>query len=251
MIPVLAAEGICHVYRTRQGELLALDGVELVVGKGEFVVIVGPSGCGKSTLLRILGGLLTPTKGLVQLDSRPLSSPRRQVGYVFQKMSLMPWRTTLGNVVLPLQVAGVPRNQAERQARDLIDLVGLTGFETAYPRQLSGGMAQRVAIARALVSNPEALLLDEPFGSLDALSREQMNLDLLRIWQARRITAVMVTHDLQEAVFLSDRVLVMSPRPGQIRDQIAVTLPRPRTLEMIYSQAFGELARRVRGAIGS
>lgn len=251
MIPVLAAEAICHVYRTRQGELLALDGVELVVGKGEFVVIVGPSGCGKSTLLRILGGLLIPTKGLVHLDSRPLSSPRRQVGYVFQKMSLMPWRTTLGNVVLPLQVAGVPRSQAERQARDLIDLVGLTGFETAYPRQLSGGMAQRVAIARALVSGPEALLLDEPFGSLDALSREQMNLDLLRIWQARQITTVMVTHDLQEAVFLSDRVLVMSPRPGQIRDQIAVTLPRPRTLEMIYSEAFGELARRVREAIGS
>ena len=251
MSPALAAERISHVYHSRQGELPALDGVGLVVRKGEFVVIVGPSGCGKSTLLRILGGLLAPTEGRVQLDSRPLSSPRRQVSYVFQKMSLMPWRTVLGNVLLPLQVAGVSRSQAERRAQDLIDLVGLTGFETAYPRQLSGGMAQRVAIARALVSDPEVLLLDEPFGSLDALSREQMNLDLLRIWQARGVTAVMVTHDLQEAVFLSDRVLVMSPRPGQIRDQIAVTLPRPRTLEMIYSEAFGELARRVREAIGS
>jgi len=210
---------------------------------------VGPSGCGKSTLLRILGGLLAPTEGRVHLDSRPLSSPRRQVGYVFQKMSLMPWRTVLGNVVLPLQVAGTSRTEAKRRAQDLIDLVGLTGFGSAYPRQLSGGMAQRVAIARALVSDPEVLLLDEPFGSLDALSREQMNLELLRIWQARRVTAVMVTHDLQEAIFLSDRVLVMSPRPGRIRNQIAVTLARPRTLEMIYSQAFGELSHQVRGAI--
>ena len=251
MNPVLVAEGLCHVYHTRQGELPALDGVGLVVRKGEFVVIVGPSGCGKSTLLRVLGGLLTPTKGLVHLDNRPLSSPRRQVGYVFQKMSLMPWRTVLGNVVLPLQVAGVPRAHADRRARDLIDLVGLTGFESTYPRQLSGGMVQRVAIARALVSDPEVLLLDEPFGSLDALSREQMNLDLLRIWQARQVTAVMVTHDLQEAVFLSDRVLVMSARPGRICAQVAVTLPRPRVLEMIYGQTFGGLSFQVREAISS
>jgi NitT/TauT family transport system ATP-binding protein len=247
----LVAEGISHVYHTRQGGLLALDGVGLSVAKAEFVAIVGPSGCGKSTLLRILGGLLTPTEGWVHLDSRPLSSPRRQVGYVFQKMSLMPWRTVLGNVVLPLQVAGVSRLQAERRALDLVDLVGLTGFEAAYPRQLSGGMAQRVAIARALVSDPEVLLLDEPFGSLDALSREQMNLDLLRIWQARRVTAVMVTHDLQEAIFLSDRVLVMSPRPGRICAQVAVSLPRPRKLEVIYSRAFGELSHQVREAISS
>jgi NitT/TauT family transport system ATP-binding protein len=246
---LLVAEGIRQTYHTREGELLALDGVGLVVGKGEFVAVVGPSGCGKSTLLRILGGLLTPTQGRVRLDSRPLSSPRRQVGYVFQKMSLMPWRTVLGNVLLPLQVAGVRQAEAKRRARAFMDLVGLAGFESAYPRQLSGGMAQRVAIARALVSEPEVLLLDEPFGSLDALSREQMNLDLLRIWQARRVTAVMVTHDLQEAIFLSDRVLVMSPRPGQICNEIAVTLPRPRTLEVIYSQAFGELSHQVRKAI--
>ena len=251
MDAALVAERICHTYRTRRGALTALAGVDLSVGGGEFVAIVGPSGCGKSTLLRVLGGLLTPTEGRVHLDGRPLSSPRRQVGYVFQKMSLMPWRTVLGNVVLPLQVAGISRTEAKRRAQDLIDLVGLAGFESAYPRQLSGGMAQRVAIARALVSDPEVLLLDEPFGSLDALSREQMNLDLLRIWQARRVTAVMVTHDLQEAIFLSDRVLVMSPRPGQIRNEITVTLPRPRTLEMVYSQTFGELSHQVREAIGS
>ena len=249
MTPALVVQGISHAYHTRQGALLALDGIGLCVAQGEFVAIVGPSGCGKTTLLRILGGLLTPTRGWVHLDSRPLSSPRRQVGYVFQKMSLMPWRTVLGNVMLPLQVASVPRLQAERRALDLVDLVGLTGFEAAYPRQLSGGMAQRVAIARALVSDPEILLLDEPFGSLDALSREQMNLDLLRIWQARRLTAVMVTHDLQEAIFLSDRVLVMSPRPGQICAQVVVSLPRPRELEMIYSRAFGELSHQVREAI--
>lgn len=251
MNPVLVARGICHTYHSRQGKLPALDGIGLAVGKGEFVAIVGPSGCGKSTLLRILGGLLVPTEGDVCLEGSPVSSPRRQVSYVFQKMRLMPWRTVLGNVVLPLQVAGVPRAAAETQARDLVDLVGLNGFESAYPRQLSGGMAQRVAIGRALISDPEVLLLDEPFGSLDALSREQMNLELLRIWQARRVTAVMVTHDLQEAIFLSDRVLVMSPRPGQICDEVMITLPRPRTLEMIYGQAFAGLSHRVREAISS
>jgi NitT/TauT family transport system ATP-binding protein len=245
----LQAEGIRHVYRSGQGELLALDGVGLVVGQGEFVAIAGPSGCGKSTLLRILGGLLVPTVGQVHLDGRSLSSPRRQVGYVFQKVNLMPWRTVLRNVLLPLEVAGLPRLQAEQRARDLLVLVGLEGFARAYPREVSGGMAQRVAIARALVGDPEVLLLDEPFGSLDALSREQMNLELLRIWQARRVTAVMVTHDLQEAIFLADRVLVMSPRPGRICAEVPVNLPRPRTLEVMYTEFFGALSRRVRDAI--
>jgi NitT/TauT family transport system ATP-binding protein len=249
MQPSLRAEGIRHIYRSGQGELLALDGVRLVVGQGEFVAIAGPSGCGKSTLLRILGGLLAPTEGQVHLDGRPLSSPRRQVGYVFQKVNLMPWRTVLRNVMLPLEVAGLSRLQAERRARDLLTLVGLEEFARVYPRQLSGGMAQRVAIARALVADPEVLLLDEPFGSLDALSREQMNLELLRIWQAKRVTAVMVTHDLQEAVFLADRVLVMSPRPGRICAEVAVDLPRPRTLEVMYTEFFGALLRRVRNAI--
>ncbi|MGQ9600458.1 MAG: ABC transporter ATP-binding protein [Anaerolineae bacterium] len=250
MSSALRAEGIRHVYRGGSSDLLALDGVSLSVDDGEFVAIVGPSGCGKSTLLRILGGLLNPTEGTVHLDGQPLSSPRRQVGYVFQNVNLMPWRTVLRNVTLPLEVAGVPRTVAEQRARELLTLVGLEGFEETYPRQLSGGMAQRVAIARALVSRPEVLLLDEPFGSLDALSREQMNLELLRIWQAQQVTAVMVTHDLQEAVFLADRVLVMSPRPGRIRSQVTVDLPRPRTLEVVYTEFFGALSRRVREAIG-
>jgi NitT/TauT family transport system ATP-binding protein len=251
MQPALQAERLRHVYRSGQGELLALDGVGLSVGQGEFVAIVGPSGCGKSTLLRILGGLLVPTEGQVHLGGGLLSSPRRQVGYVFQKVSLMPWRTALRNVMLPLEVAGLPRLQARRaqRAQDLLALVGLAGFEQVYPRELSGGMAQRVAIARALVSEPEVLLLDEPFGSLDALNREQMNLELLRIWQARRVTAVLVTHDLQEAIFLADRVLVMSPRPGHMCAEVAVNLPRPRTLEVMYTEFFGALSRRVRDAI--
>lgn len=251
MKPVLVAEGIRHVYSSGQGELLALDGVGLAVSQGEFVAIVGPSGCGKSTLLRILGGLLVPTQGKVRLDGRSLSSPRREVGFVFQNVNLMPWRTVLRNATLPLEVARVPQAEAERRARDLLALVGLAGFEQAYPRELSGGMAQRLAIARALVGDPEVLLLDEPFGSLDALSREQMNLELLRIWRARRVTAIMVTHDLQEAIFIADRVLVMSHRPGCISADVPVDLPRPRRLEVIYTEFFGALSRRVREAIAT
>ncbi len=250
MKPALVAEGIRHIYSSAQGDLLALDGIGLTVGEGELVAIVGPSGCGKSTLLRILGGLLTPTEGRVCLDGRPLVSPQRQVSYVFQNVNLMPWRTVMSNVMLPLEVAGVPRQQAEQKARELLVLVGLREFEQVFPRELSGGMAQRVAIARALVGQPEVLLLDEPFGALDALSREQMNMELLRIWQVRRVTAVMVTHDLQEAIFLADRVLVMSPRPGHIRTEVAVDLPRPRTLEVTYTEFFGALSRQVREAIG-
>jgi NitT/TauT family transport system ATP-binding protein len=247
--PVLEGRGIRHRYSGAQGPLLALDRVSLAVGEGEFVAIVGPSGCGKSTLLRILGGLLAPSEGTVWLDGKRLTSPRRQVAYVFQDVNLMPWRTVLRNVTLPLEVAGVSRAQSEERAAGLLRLVGLTGFERIHPRALSGGMAQRVALARALVAEPEVLLLDEPFGSLDALNREQMNLELLRIWGARRVTAVMVTHDLQEAVFLADRVLVMSPRPGRIECEVAVNLPRPRTVDVMYTEFFGALSRRVREAV--
>jgi NitT/TauT family transport system ATP-binding protein len=237
------------VYDGGQGPLPALAGASLSVVHGEFVAIIGPSGCGKSTLLRILGGLLSPTEGDVYLEGTRLVAPRRQVAYVFQNVNLMPWRTVLRNVTLPLEVARVPAAEAAQRARSLLSLVGLEGFESAYPRQLSGGMAQRVAIARALVAQPEVLLLDEPFGSLDALSREQMNLELLRIWRARQVTAVMVTHDLREAIFLADRVLVMSPRPGCIQAVVEVDLPRPRRLEVIYTEFFGALSRRVREAV--
>jgi NitT/TauT family transport system ATP-binding protein len=247
--PVLSAQSIGHRYRTAQGPLLALDGLSLRVGRGEFVAIVGPSGCGKSTLLRILGGLTVPSAGSVQFEGEALNSPRRQVAFVFQDVNLMPWRTVLRNVTLPLEVAGLPAVEARQRAGEVLNLVGLAGFGSAYPRELSGGMAQRVAIARALVAEPDVLLLDEPFGSLDALSREQMNLELLRIWRTRRVTAVMVTHDLREAVFLADRVLVMSPRPGRIQAEVLVDLPRPRTLEVMYTEFFGAISRRVREAV--
>jgi NitT/TauT family transport system ATP-binding protein len=247
--PVLEARGLGQVYRSGQGDLPALENVSLQVRQGEFVAIVGPSGCGKSTLLRILGGLLVPTTGTVYLDGQPLTSPQRQVAYVFQNVNLLPWRSVLRNVLLPLEVTGTARAEALSRAESVLALVGLQGFTDLYPRELSGGMAQRVAIARALVAQPELLLLDEPFGALDALSREQMNLELLRIWRARRVTAVMVTHDLQEAIFLADRVLVMSSRPGQIQAEIKVDLPRPRTLEVMYTEFFGALSRRVREVI--
>jgi NitT/TauT family transport system ATP-binding protein len=247
--PVLEGRGIRHLYPGAQGPLLALDRVSLGVGEGELVAIVGPSGCGKSTLLRILGGLLIPSEGTVWLEGERLVAPRRQVAYVFQDANLMPWRTVLQNVTLPLEVVGVARDQAVQRANGLLRLVELTGFEGVHPRALSGGMAQRVALARALVAEPEVLLLDEPFGSLDALSREQMNLELLRIWRARRVTAVMVTHDLREAIFLADRVLVMSPRPGRIEHEVRVNLPRPRTVDVMYTEFFGALARQVREAV--
>lgn len=247
--PVLEARSLGQVYRSGQGDLAALEDVSLQVRGGEFVAIVGPSGCGKSTLLRILGGLLAPTAGAVYLDGRPLTSPQRQVAYVFQNVNLLPWRTVLRNVLLPLEVTGTARSEAVSRAASVLGLVGLDGYADLYPRELSGGMAQRVAIARALVAEPELLLLDEPFGALDALSREQMNLELLRIWRARQVTAVMVTHDLQEAIFLADRVLVMSSRPGQIRAEVKVDLPRPRTLEVMYTEFFGALSRRVREVI--
>lgn len=251
MTKALAAKDVRHSYGKDAKRLLALDGVSLAVNRGEFVAIVGPSGCGKSTLLRVMGGLLTPTEGTVVVDGQPLREPQRKIGIVFQNVNLMPWRTVQRNVMLPLEVARVSRRQASARATQTLELVGLQDFADSLPRELSGGMAQRVAIARALVSGPEVMLLDEPFGALDALSREQMNLELLRIWRVERVTAILVTHNLQEAIFLADRVLVMTPRPGRIQAEVVVDLPRPRTLEVMYTEFFGALSRRVRDAISS
>jgi NitT/TauT family transport system ATP-binding protein len=230
----------------------ALQRVNLAVAPREFVCVVGPSGCGKSTLLRLLAALLKPSEGRVLFEGEPLLAPRRRIGFVFQKANLMPWRTVLDNVRLPLEVQArsVPAGEARARAQELIDLVGLAGFEQARPRGLSGGMEQRVAIARALVHNPDVLLLDEPFGALDALTRERMGAELLRIWQARTKTVVMVTHSIPEALLLADRVVVLTPRPGQVQLALDVPLPRPRSLEMEYSAEFGALAREVRAAIG-
>ena len=249
MDAILIAEDIEKVYRLGQGEIRALAGVSFEVGAGEFLCIVGPSGCGKTTLLRILGGLLAPTKGHVRLDGQVLTAPRREISLVFQEATLMPWRTVLDNVALPLEVQGLGKGEARRRSHELLELVGLSGFERAYPLQLSGGMQQRVAMARALVHDPAILLLDEPFGSLDALTRERLNLELLRVWGVKGQTAVMVTHSIQEAVFLADRVLAMSPRPGRIEAAIPIHLPRPRSMDMISSEEFNLFSRLVRRAI--
>jgi NitT/TauT family transport system ATP-binding protein len=230
--------------------LLVLDQLNFRVQPEEFVCLLGPSGSGKSTLLRLLAGLLMPTGGRVVYAGETLTGPRRSIGFVFQKANLMPWRTVLENITLPLELQSEPAPQALGKARSLVELVGLAGFETTLPRDLSGGMAQRVAIARALVHDPQILLLDEPFGSLDALTRERMGAELLRIWQARRKTVVMVTHDISEALFLADRVLVLTPRPGRLRLELSVDLPRPRDEGVRYTAAFGSLARRLRAAIG-
>jgi NitT/TauT family transport system ATP-binding protein len=249
MKPVLTASNITMTYLGQRGLFKALKNVSFRVNPREFLCFVGPSGCGKTTLLRILGGLTKPTRGEVSLKGSLLAIPHRQVGFIFQKASLMPWRTVHGNVTLPLEIKGLKTKRANQQAKELLKLVGLEGFEDAYPHELSGGMEQRVAIARALIHDPTILLLDEPFGSLDALTREQMNLELLRIWQARRKTVVMVTHNIQEALFLADRILVMSPQPGHIKRTISVPLQRPRRLEMLSGTKFAILSKRVRQAI--
>jgi NitT/TauT family transport system ATP-binding protein len=236
-------------FATPRGHLLALDGVTLALSDGEFVAVVGPSGCGKTSLLRVLGGLIAPTAGEVLLRGERLSGPRPEIGLVFQQPTLMPWRTALDNVALPLELRGAAPAERRQRAAALLRRVGLAGFEHSRPRELSGGMQQRVALARALAHDPALLLLDEPFGALDALTRERLNLELLRLWQAQQRTVVLVTHSIQEAVFLADRVLVMTPRPGRICRQIVVTLPRPRGVEALSTPAFASLAHQVRRSI--
>lgn len=246
----LIVRDLSAIFRNGNGGLPALNRVSFSVRHQEFVCVLGPSGSGKSTLLRILAGLLPATGGEVFYQGKPLVGPRRGVGFVFQKANLMPWRTVLENILLPLEIEQVARPKANKLAHEMVELVGLQGFENSLPRDLSGGMAQRVAIGRALVHDPDLLLLDEPFGALDALTRERMGAELLRIWQARRKTVVMVTHSISEALFMADRVLVFSQRPGQVRLDLHVNLPRPRLDGIRYTPAFGALAAEVRAAIG-
>ena len=246
--PALEVRNLSVVFPNGNGGLHTLDNLTFSVHPQEFVCVLGPSGSGNSTLLRILAGLLRPSQGEVRLMGERLQGPPPGVGFVFQKANLMPWRSVLENILLPLEIQGASRQVA--QARQMVELVGLSGFEEALPRDLSGGMAQRVAIGRALVHDPHLLLLDEPFGSLDALTRERMGAELLRIWQAKRKTVVMVTHSISEALFLADRVLVLSPRPGHLRLDLPVEIPRPRDEDVRYTTSFGNLARRLRAAIG-
>ena len=247
--PVIAVKDLRAEFPNGNGGLRVLDGLSFNVHDQEFVCVLGPSGSGKSTLLRLLAGLLRPSRGEIVLHGERISAPARGVGYVFQHANLMPWRSVIQNVTLPLEVIGISQDKARVQAQELIQLVGLAGFERALPRELSGGMAQRVAIARALIHDPQVLLLDEPFGSLDAMTRERMGAELLRIWSVHRKTVVMVTHSISEALFLADRVIVLSDRPGKINLTLDVDIPRPRANDIQYSAKFGGHAQRMRAAI--
>ena len=240
----LSVQNLEVIYSDASGVVYALHEVSFSIRENSFVSLIGPSGSGKSTLLRVISGLVQPTRGEVQFN---VSQPR--MGLVFQNANLMPWRRVLENIALPLELSGIPKTEIHDQAKDLIRLVGLEGFERAYPRDLSGGMAQRVAIARSLIHDPDLLLLDEPFGSLDALTRERMGDELLHIWGARRKTMLMVTHSISEAIYLSDRVLVLSPRPGRIDLELSINLPRPRTPSMRYLPQFSSLSHKLRDSL--
>lgn len=232
------------------GETLpALGPISGVINKHEFVCIVGSSGCGKSTLINVVAGLQKPTSGQAMIGNEVIRGPSPRVGLMFQSANLMPWRTVRDNVALPLELAGLGRSARFPKVDDMLDTLGLAEFAETYPGGLSGGMAQRVALGRVLVQNPEVLLLDEPFGALDALTREQVSMDLLAAWRMARQTVLMVTHDLAEAVLLADRVWVMSRRPGRISADIPVPLPRPRTPETIFTPEFAEIARHVRESL--
>jgi NitT/TauT family transport system ATP-binding protein len=240
-------EGITKTFDTASGDaVLALQRVDLSIADGQFASVIGSSGCGKTTLMRIIAGLERDYGGSVTIGGRAHSGPSRDIGIVFQDANLLPWRTILDNVMLPAQVLKLDRRSSLERAKWLISLVGLGGFEARYPSELSGGMRQRAAIARALVHDPSVLLMDEPFGALDALTRETMNLELLKIWAAAKKTVFMITHSISEAVFMSDRVIVMTPRPGRVIDDVTIDLPRPRILDMMSEPQFGEYTRKLR-----
>ena len=224
----VVVDGVGKTFRAGGEPVRALDGVEFAVGEGEFVCIVGPSGCGKTTLFRVIAGLETPTDGEVRVGGRPVEGPDVDRGMVFQEYGLFPWRTVLGNVRFGLEQTDSPAASADERAREMIDLVGLSGFEDAYPAELSGGMKQRVGIARALAVDPDLLLMDEPFGSVDAQTRDRLHGELLEIWAETGKTVLFVTHDVEEAVTLADRVVVMSAGPGRVRETVDVDLDRPR-----------------------
>ncbi len=250
---VVDLAGVTKIYETASGDRVhALKDINLTLDDGEFVSVVGASGCGKTTLLRIIGGLEEKYGGELTLHGRAAASSSRQnVGIVFQDANLLPWRNILQNVLLPTQVLRLDKRASIARAQELIALVGLKGFENKYPFELSGGMRQRISIARALVHDPSVLLMDEPFGALDALTRETMNAEVLKIWEATGKTVFMITHSIAEAVFMSDRVVVMSPRPGRIIAERRINLPRPRNLDLLSDEKFGSYTREIRHLLDS
>jgi len=245
----VAIESVTKTYQTRGGEIHALAEVTLDLQEREFLSVVGPSGCGKSTLLMLISGLIPATSGVIRVATQVVRRPYTNLGIVFQRDVLLPWRTVLDNVLLQVELRRLDRRRFEQHARELLALVGLHGFEAKYPSELSGGMRQRVAISRALIHDPPLLLMDEPFGALDAITRDQMNLDLLKIWDQSKKTVFFITHSISEAVFLSDRVVVMSPRPGRIVQIVDVQLPRPRHLALRETPEFAAHTRRIREAL--
>ena len=245
--PAISFSGVGQVFPARSGAVEALSGVDLAIGRHEFVAVLGPSGCGKSTLLRLASGLLMPTSGKVEVFGLEVTSPRDDIGIVFQKPTLLPWANVEDNVVFPRRhMTGRVSAHDRERARELITMVGLEGFEARMPAELSGGMQQRVGIARALLLDPDILLMDEPFSALDALTREEMGFELLRIWQERPKTVLFITHSISEAALLADRVLVMSARPGHILEDLKVPLPRPRTMETTATKEMHDFAAHLR-----
>jgi NitT/TauT family transport system ATP-binding protein len=248
--PAISIRGLSKRYKAAGREdILALDRTDIDLAEGEFVALVGPSGCGKSTLLKILAGIQPQSEGEVLIKGERIAGPRPDVGVVLQSPVLFPWRNILRNVMLPVDVMRLDKKRYRTVAMDLLKLVQLEGFENRYPRELSGGMQQRVAIARSLVNDPSLLLMDEPFGALDAMTRERMNAELQRIWLEKRKSVLLITHSIPEAVFLADRVLVMSPRPGRIIEDIRVDIPRPRAMSAMASPAFSQHVAHIRGLL--
>jgi ABC-type nitrate/sulfonate/bicarbonate transport system ATPase subunit len=249
-MPSLSIDSVSLRFTLKGGRsVLALDDVSLTIRDREFAVIVGPSGCGKSSLLRMVAGLQHPTGGEIALDGRPVTAPGRERGMVFQSYTLFPWLTVRKNVAFGPSLAGVPEEKRLRDAEEFIRLVGLTGFEDAYPRQLSGGMMQRVALARALANDPAVLLMDEPFGALDSQTRSLMQELLLSVWEVSHKTVLFVTHDVDEAILLGDRVFVMTAQPGRIKAEVPIELPRPRHVETVTSEQFIDYKRRIHALI--
>ena len=251
MPPLIAVEEVSRVFISGARTVTALDKVSFEIQAGNFVSIVGPSGCGKSTLLKIISGLLPVSSGTTSVNGQRVSSPLENVGMVFQAPVLLKWRSVLGNILLPVEFARLDVASHADKARALIKLVGLAGFEEMFPHELSGGMQQRVSLCRALVTDPQLLLMDEPFGALDAMTRDELDMELLRIWEERKKTVLFVTHSIQEAVFLSDLVFVMSARPGRLIEKIAIDLPRPRTMEMMSTARFGDYTLKIRSLLVS
>ncbi len=249
--PIINLTNVRKVYRKQRTEFLAVSDVTLEVQAGEIVSLVGPSGCGKTTVLKILAGLHGHEGGTIEIGNSemPVDSSR-DIGMVFQQSLLLKWRRILENVLLPAEILGLPMKQSRERARELIKMVGLAGFESAYPYELSGGMQQRASIARALVHDPKIVLMDEPFGALDALTRERMNSELLRIWEQSHKTIIFVTHSIQEAVFLGSRVAVMTAGPARMAANIEITLPYPRTIEIKTSEEFGKFTRQIYELLG-